>query len=352
MKSPNTMQSLFTLLCAATLATAMVAGCAATVPQELATARTTYDRVSAGPAAQVSPAEVHKAAEALKEAERSFADDPESYRTRDLAYVAQRKAEIAESLAEAAMHQASVARYDAEYMAAQTGIVERTKEELGRSRADLAASERDGEKTSTQLTAEKQARAAADRRGAATDAQLAESERRGAVTDAQLAESERSGAATAAQLATEKTARSAADKRAADATRALAKLAAVKDEARGLVITLSGSVLFASDEAVLLPAAQARLGQVADALMAVKQRILVVEGHTDSRGSASHNTELSMRRADAVRSFLISKGYDPTLVSAQGIGQSRPIAKNTTAAGRANNRRVEIVVAPERPHQG
>ena len=114
----------------------------------------------------------------------------------------------------------------------------------------------------------------------------AASERHVAATDAELAESKRTGAVTAAQLAIKQTARVAADKRAAAATLALANLAAVKEEARGLVITLSGSVLFTTDKAVLRSAAQIKLSQVADALMAEEQRPLVIEGHTDSRGSA------------------------------------------------------------------
>ena len=322
-------QRIATTLIVATL----MAGCAATVPQELASARETYRRVSTGPAAESKPAEVHMAAKALDEAEQSFAEKPESYHTRDLAYVAQRKAEMAESLAETATHQASVARSDAEFMTAQTEIVKQTKADLGKSRADLAESERDTRKTSNQLAAEMQARAASERHGAATDAELAESKRTGAVT--------------AAQLAIEQTARVAADKRAAAATLALANLAAVTEEARGLVITLSGSVLFTTDKDVLRSAAQTKLSQVADALMAEEQRPLVIEGHTDSRGSAEHNSDLSLRRANAVRSFLISKGYDANLVTAQGIGQDRPIADNTTTEGRANNRRVEIIVAPD-----
>ena len=128
---------------------------------------------------------------------------------------------------------------------------------------------------------------------------------------------------------------------------ALAKLAAVKEEARGLVITLSGSVLFRSDEATLLPEAQTKLGQVADALMAEKERTIVVEGHTDSQGADAYNLDLSKRRAEAVRSFLVSRGYDAGKVSAVGIGEARPLGDNATAEGRANNRRVEIVIQPK-----
>jgi outer membrane protein OmpA-like peptidoglycan-associated protein len=118
----------------------------------------------------------------------------------------------------------------------------------------------------------------------------------------------------------------------------------VKEEARGLVITLSGSVLFASNKSALLPAAQNRLNQVAEALMATKERKLTVEGHTDSQGSSSYNQVLSQQRADAVRSYLISRGYSGDLIQAHGIGKDRPVADNANAEGRANNRRVEIII--------
>jgi outer membrane protein OmpA-like peptidoglycan-associated protein len=78
--------------------------------------------------------------------------------------------------------------------------------------------------------------------------------------------------------------------------------------------------------------------------MATKERRLTVEGHTDSQGSSNSNQSLSQRRADAVRSYLISRGYPGDLIQAQGIGEDRPVADNNSAEGRANNRRVEIIV--------
>ena len=73
---------------------------------------------------------------------------------------------------------------------------------------------------------------------------------------------------------------------------------------------------------------------------------MVVEGHTDSQGSASSNQDLSQRRAEAVRDYLVSRGIAGDRLTAQGFGPSRPIADNGTAEGRANNRRVEIVIPP------
>jgi outer membrane protein OmpA-like peptidoglycan-associated protein len=292
---------------------ALLVGCASSVPPpELNNARQSYQRASAGQAAQLAPAELHTAQLALNVAERSFQDDPTSYRTRDLAYIADRKAMLAEAIAATVAGNAVTAKANKDYQTTQTAIVKSTKED-----AAVAAE------------------------------QLAASERSNAVAAEQLAASERSNALAAEQLAAEQKARLDAETRAANAQADLAKLAAVKEEARGLVITLSGSVLFASNQSTLLPAAQNRLNQVADALMETKERRLTVEGHTDSQGSSSYNQELGQKRADAVRSYIIARGYSGDLIQAQGIGEERPVADNTSPEGRANNRRVEIIV--ERP---
>ena len=73
---------------------------------------------------------------------------------------------------------------------------------------------------------------------------------------------------------------------------------------------------------------------------------MVVEGHTDSQGSESSNMELSERRAQSVRDYVVSRGVPSDMITAKGVGQHRPVSDNTTAAGRANNRRVEIIVQP------
>jgi len=157
------------------------------------------------------------------------------------------------------------------------------------------------------------------------------------------------GAATAAQLELEKKQREEAEKRAAQANADLARIAAVKQEDRGTVITLSGSVLFASNKYELLPAAQAKLGQVAEALLANDpDSTFVVEGHTDSQGKAALNQTLSENRARAVRDYLVEHGVAADRITSTGLGPSRPVAENSSAEGRANNRRVEIVIQPKK----
>jgi len=266
----------------------LLAGCAAVVPRELVNAREAYQRVSTGATAQVAPAELHIAREALLRAEQSFLKTSGSFTTRDLAYVAQRRTEIAEVTASIAMEQKNQNLASIEYQEAQSQIVTDTKIDLSRAREDLATSELVGEITAEQLAA--------------------------------------------------------SQKLAADSQAALARLAAVREEPRGTVITLSGSVLFASDQIALLPQAQIRLNQVAEVLMTLSERNITVEGHTDSQGTETHNLELSQGRADAVRNFLTQHGYQPDRIQAHGMGEGHPIADNGNPEGRANNRRVEIII--------
>ena len=141
---------------------------------------------------------------------------------------------------------------------------------------------------------------------------------------------------------------SESEKRTSDALDELVKLNEVKEEGRRLVVTLSGSILFRSGESTLLPSAQVKLDQVADALLGIHARSLVVVGHTDSQeGSESDHQGLSQRRADAVRDYLVKRSYPADLIQARGEGMGNPIADNASAEGRANNRRVNIIVERE-----
>jgi len=123
----------------------------------------------------------------------------------------------------------------------------------------------------------------------------------------------------------------------------LAELQAQRTE-RGLVVTLSDDILFDVDQAELKPGGQQQLARVADFLRNHPDRGVVVEGHTDSTASDTYNLALSQRRANAVEDFLITQGVEPTRISARGYGEQLPVATNDTAAGRQQNRRVELVV--------
>lgn len=272
------------------LVLAAFASCAHTAPpQDLVNARTAYDRASHGPAGRLAAADLRSAKETLDTAERYYAMDDSQEKTAALAYTAVRRTELAEARAR-----------------------------------------------SVEQTQQKNQTVATQQLTATSNAQL---------TSAELTRAKSQMAMDGQQLQTERRRADEADKRALQATADLAKFAAVKQESRGLVITLSGSVLFASAKSDLLPGAREKLTTVASSL--TKQdpdSKLVVEGHTDSQGGADYNQALSQRRAAAVRDYLVSQGIAGDRVTAQGFGSTRSVADNSGAEGRANNRRVEIVV--------
>ena len=150
---------------------------------------------------------------------------------------------------------------------------------------------------------------------------------------------------TRGELTKERAARKDVEAKLSAAMKSLEEIGKVKEDARGTVITLSGQVLFRTNAASLLPIAEQQLRRVAEALNEYDEaRKIVVAGHTDSRGSGSSNRRLSLARAESVRAFLVNSGVSPDRVSASGRGEDEPIANNRSAEGRANNRRVEIIV--------
>ncbi len=117
-----------------------------------------------------------------------------------------------------------------------------------------------------------------------------------------------------------------------------------RDSARGLIVSMP-DVLFAFNKYNLKPEARERLAKVSGILLAYPDLKLGVEGHTDSIGSDEYNLQLSEKRADSVRGYLVSEGVKPDSVTATGMGKADPVADNSTAAGRQLNRRVDIVVS-------
>jgi outer membrane protein OmpA-like peptidoglycan-associated protein len=113
---------------------------------------------------------------------------------------------------------------------------------------------------------------------------------------------------------------------------------------RGLVLTL-GDVLFASGTAELLPGAAGNLDQLVSFLGNYPTRTVLIEGHTDNVGSSSSNQLLSERGADSVRSHLVRRGIDAGRLNTSGAGESTPVSSNDSAAGRQQNRRVEVIIS-------
>jgi outer membrane protein OmpA-like peptidoglycan-associated protein len=269
------------------LACSPLLGCATTEPpQELIAARAAYTQAQQGHARDLSPASLHSAKVALDGAEKRFEEDGPTDDTRNDSYIALRKAQLAEADGTTAHYQRELAARNQNNARAQAQAAEQTKEQLQQAREQLAA--------------ETEARAAAEQRAKDTMQRLA--------------------AANAAQ---------------------------VKQESRGTVITLQGNVLFASGKSILLGGAQSSLNQVADALKDQSENKILIEGHTDSTGNADMNYKLSEARALSVGQYLESRGVQHSQITTQGIGPSRPVADNATPEGRANNRRVEIIIQPQ-----
>jgi outer membrane protein OmpA-like peptidoglycan-associated protein len=281
---------------------ASATGCAAAIPPpDLVTARASNLRAKHGAAATLDPADLHTADESLERAEESFQRAGDTQATRDLAYVADRRAQIAEARGSAAQAGRQQQQTIGQMHDAETSQLAATSGQLGRAQMQLALQ---GQALQTQNQA----------------------------------------------LAAEQQRRAEAEKAAAKAAADLAAFASVKQETRGMVISLSGSVLFVSNKSDLLPEAQIKLNEVADALTKQdSESKIVVEGHTDSLGGAPYNQELSERRAQSVRDYLVTRGIAADRLSSHGFGLTRPISDNGTAEGRANNRRVEIVVQPHAP---
>jgi outer membrane protein OmpA-like peptidoglycan-associated protein len=330
------------LLLPFTAALGLLLGCLAAVPPELIDARIAYDRANASQTSTLAPNELATAKRALNRAESEYQRNPWSRNARDAAYVAHRRVQIAESRARLELARRDKANADQQMAASQA----QAAGELSKARARLQAEEdakRQAEAArlrQEQEQAERARRDEADRVAREAQAQRDQLSRAQAQLDEQRAQLQ----ARQQELedARRQQAQAEADRRAA--LQELQRFAKVQEEQRGTVITLSGGLLFAPGRSDLTADAQRALEQVAQALKAVPDQHLVVEGHTDARGTEDANYELSVFRANAVRDFLAARGVERDRIESIGFGETRPVASNASAEGRATNRRVEIVV--------
>lgn len=214
--------------------------------------------------------------------------------------------------------------------------------------------EEDAARVAAEEAAKKQAQESAE---AAEEAKQRQQE---AQQQAEAAQREQQQAEAQAEQARAEQARAEAAQKAAEQAEAQAKAATeqvreklreqlnqvlnTQETARGLIINMS-DVLFGFNKYDLKTDAEIKLAKVSGILLTYPNLKLQVEGYTDNVGSEQYNQQLSEKRAMAVQSFLISQGVSPESITSQGYGPADPVADNSTAAGRAQNRRVELVVS-------
>ena len=113
-------------------------------------------------------------------------------------------------------------------------------------------------------------------------------------------------------------------------------------------VTYAADAFFDFDKSVLKPAGKAKLDDLVGKVKGINLEVIIAVGHTDSVGSDAYNQKLSVRRAESVKAYLVSKGIEKNRIYTEGKGEKQPVADNKTKEGRAKNRRVEIEVVGTR----
>lgn len=195
-----------------------------------------------------------------------------------------------------------------------------------------------------QIAEQRAARKVAEQRIAASEGERTRIQLSAREREADVARQQASSARAVAQEATAD-ARQARE-RSAGLEADLAALQAQRTE-RGLVVTLGNDVLFDTGRSEVKPGASRALDQLAQFMQEHAERSVLIEGFTDSVGAEDYNMDLSRRRADAVRSALVTRGIAADRVAAVGYGEQYAVASNADAGGRQLNRRVEVVISDE-----
>jgi outer membrane protein OmpA-like peptidoglycan-associated protein len=243
-----------------------------------------------------------------------------------------------EKEAAAAREAQAKAEAESESQRRQQAETERTNAEQAKAEAERAREEAERAKQESDLAAQK----------AAQEKQEAQAAQAAALAQQQALEAENEKAQSRAEEAEQGRQKAEAEK-AEMRARLMQQLNAVlvtRDTARGLVSTMP-DVLFETNSFILKPAARESLAKVAGIFLAYPDLRLEVDGHTDSVGSDSYNQQLSEKRAASVRDYITQQGIPISSVVIQGFGKTQPVASNATAAGRRQNRRVELVVSGE-----
>jgi outer membrane protein OmpA-like peptidoglycan-associated protein len=301
--------SLLRRLVAGLVPLVVLAGCASSdleqaAKAQLAKAQTAYRQAQSDPSvqahAQLQLADAQKAVQAAEQAQ-----NPEDLQ--QLAYLAEKKSQTASVI----------------------GAMRKTEQDtqmMGKETQDILLQKRERELKAARADAD-QARAAAEARA------------RDAEAKAREAEQARTQAEQARRAAEAEQAKTAA------LTKELADLKAQQTN-RGLVLTV-GDVLFATGRAEVAAGGMRSIDKLAEWLKKNPTRNLLIEGHTDNTGAEDFNIKLSQQRAEAVRDQLVSRGVGADRITTKGYGPKYPVVANDSAAGRQQNRRVEVVVLNE-----
>ena len=312
MRSRSNAWVYFKVVAIATLSSALIVACSVAMvrPVEPSAARVKLAQL------QADTKLAGRAPVAIKDAELAVATAEAPQRDAELAahlaYIADRKVDTARALAET--RYAEDQRLALRQQRNDVRLAARTREaDAAVNQAAAAEAE-----SATQKLAAEQARVEAEQ----------------ARVDADRARSDTAAASAAAASAAEQS---------AELQRQIDEMQA-KVTDRGLVLTL-GDVLFTTGRSDLRPAANGNLDKLAAFLGRYPDRSVAIEGHTDSVGTDQYNQDLSLRRANAVASYLQGQGVGSTRISTLGKGESDPVADNASATGRQQNRRVEVIVS-------
>jgi outer membrane protein OmpA-like peptidoglycan-associated protein len=283
--------------------------------------------------APLAGAEIARARDAIRDLGAAGAAKAEV--RANLAYIAERRVDIAYTVAQGALEEGKLAQLERE--------ADQIRLEATRRDAELARLEAEKLRLQSLAEAEAAERAREDVAQALAlrdlSAQEADAARAQAAQAKRLAEAQAEEAGLARREAELAMA-------AADSLRVQMQNLTARREGRGEVMTLGESV-FPPGRATLLPEALANLDRVVEFVGSDSARRVRIEGHTDNRGGANLNQVLSQRRAEAVRDALVQRGVEAGRIAVVGLGADRPVATNDTAAGRARNRRVEVIVEPD-----
>jgi len=256
----------------------------------------------------------------------------EEYAAQQRALAAQRerdaldraKAEEARAKAEEARAKAEESKRQQAELDAQAATL--AKEAAERERLDVERARQEALKAQSEADA---ARVAAEAARQAADAEAQAARAQAQQAQAAVAQSEQEKNALRERLREQ-----------------LSVILETRETARGLIVNVS-DVLFDTGSATLKPGAREKLARVAGILSSHPDLHIEIEGHTDNVGGDDYNQRLSERRAASVQAYMLEQKIPPTAVGTEGFGESRPVASNQTAAGRQQNRRVELVVTGE-----